>query len=192
MNDLILALIAAVVPFGTLVYVLVSVRSMQDKIADAIGDMPEPVVSRAPQNGNGKNGRRSTRTRALCWTCAFMVFGWGVTLAMPGNTLESFPAYALLATRLSEGTWAAVLITIGVARFIALIVDYRVRYQSGALVRCAASFAGVLVWSQFIASFVNYSMNMGALSPGFTVYLVLVGADLYSTGRAMQDWMKAT
>jgi hypothetical protein len=115
-----------------------------------------------------------------------MILGWGLTLAVPGDTLASFPAYALLSARASENAWAAMLIAVGLLRIAALIVNGRMR-RGSPIARCVASAIGAMIWSQFFASFLDYSIKVGAPSGGLSVYLVLFAADIFSCGRAAWD-----
>lgn len=115
-----------------------------------------------------------------------MLFGWGLTLLLPGDSLAAFPAYTMVGARFDEATWAIVLIAISLVRIVALLVDRSVP-RVGPGLRCATSIAGAIVWSQLLASFLDYSLKAGAASPGLSVYLVLVGADMFSAGRAAWD-----
>src|SRR3990167_10137656 len=56
---------------------------------------------------------RRKASRALDWFCAAMVLAWGVSLALPGSTLTSSPAYEPFLEKASEPVWAGILIFIG-------------------------------------------------------------------------------
>jgi hypothetical protein len=127
-----------------------------------------------------------SRTRALDWVCAAMIFTWGVTLIVPGDTLALSPAYIHLLDRFPETVWAIVLIAIGLLRFVALIVTGY--WGPSPMVRGAAALMGAIIWANFLYAFVLVSATMGVVSSGVTVCLVLLVADLYSTSRAAVDF----
>lgn len=174
-----LVIFSGAVPFGTLVYVLMTVPKMQAKLDDMNRGANPPVVN-----------VYVLPTKALCWMCATMMLGWGLTLVASPTSLESFPAYSGLLVRFNQGVWAGVCLVVALARMFALIMNGRMRLASP-MIRLGTSFVGALVWSQFVYSFVGYSIVTGSLSPGVTVYVVLMGADLYSCGKSMYDWVVA-
>lgn len=129
------------------------------------------------------------RSRALDWTCAAMILAWGIVLLLPGETFTS-PAYEFLADLGTEAAWGSTLIVIGALRVVALIVNGH--WQEGSpVMRAVAAALGVIVWSLFLAGFVDLSIARSAVSPGAGVYLVLLGADLFSCARAGADAVRA-
>lgn len=130
------------------------------------------------------------RSRALDWFCAAMVMGWGVSLALPGNTLGSSPAYAPFLERFPEPVWAAILIAVGMLRFVALMINGHAP-QGSPVLRGLAALLGVLIWTHFLYGFLDVSIRMGVASAGIGINVVMLGADFFSMGRAAADATRA-
>jgi hypothetical protein len=128
------------------------------------------------------------RPRALDWMCAAMIFGWGVTLLLPGETLTSSPAYLELLDRFPESVWGVILLGIGLLRFAALLINGH--WRPSPLLRGAAALLGAIVWGQFLLGFLATSLIMGVVSAGVAVNAVMLIADLYSTARAGADYVR--
>ena len=133
---------------------------------------------------------RRKASRALDWFCAAMVLAWGVSLALPGSTLTSSPAYEPFLEKASEPVWAGILIFIGSLRFVALFINGHAP-QGSPILRGVAAFLGVIIWAHFFAGFLDVSIRMGVASAGIGINLVMLGADMFSTGRAAADTIRA-
>lgn len=134
---------------------------------------------------------RRKASRALDWFCAAMVLAWGISLALPGETLASSPAYEFFVERgISETAWASILISVGALRLLALVVNGHAP-QGSPIVRGLAAFLGVIIWAHFLAGFLDVSIRMGVASAGIGINLVMLGADIFSTGRASADAIRA-
>lgn len=130
------------------------------------------------------------RSRALDWACAAMIVSWGVTLVLPGATLELSSAYAFLLAVAPEATWAGIFLAVGLLRFAALVINGHWKEGSPVL-RAIAAGIGAVVWLLFLAGFLDLSIDRGVVSAGVGVNLVLLGADLFSCARAGADAVRA-
>lgn len=130
------------------------------------------------------------RSRALDWMCAAMILVWGLTLALPGQSFSLSALQRVMHGEFSEDFWATVLILLGLMRVAALLINGHMPRGSPVL-RLISAFIGVLVWSYFLELFVELWVATGIIATGCGVSAVLVGADLFSTGRAAADFMRA-
>jgi len=130
------------------------------------------------------------RSRALDWACAAAIFLWGVTLLFPGATLEASDAYRFLRAIAGEEAWAATFLAIGAMRFAALIINGHWKEGSPVL-RAIAACMGLVCWTLIFTGFVDLSIERGVISVGVSMYLVLMGADIFSAARAGADAVRA-
>lgn len=130
------------------------------------------------------------RSRALDWTCAAMIFVWGVTLALPGATFSTSAAYGFLEAIASEESWAVILVAIGMLRFSALIINGHWT-EGSPVIRAFAACLGAIVWLLFFAGFLELSIRGGIVLAGVGINLVLLGADIFSAARAGADAVRA-
>lgn len=130
------------------------------------------------------------RSRALDWACAAAIFLWGVTLLFPGATLEASDAYRLLRELADEGVWAAIFLATGALRFAALLINGHWKEGSPVL-RAIAACLGFVCWTLIFTGFLELSLDRGVVSVGAAMYLVLMGADIFSAARAGADAVRA-
>jgi hypothetical protein len=130
------------------------------------------------------------KSRALDWVCAAMILAWGITLAAPGNAMAQSPVYRIFLEKFPEPVWAFILCAIGVARLLALIINGHAPRGSPVL-RGGAAFLGVIVWGHFLGGFLDVSIRNGTLSGGVGLNIVMLGAEIFSIGRATADAMRA-
>lgn len=131
--------------------------------------------------------RSMFQDRGLEWFSAAVMVAWGVTLALPGNTLDgiSFTAFQRHAW-MTETFWAAALGLAGGARIAALYVNGRNPRTPYA--RMAGALFGALSWGQvcWLLTQGTYGQT-GIASTGTGVYGLLAVADLFSIFRAAHD-----
>lgn len=130
------------------------------------------------------------RTRLADWLCAGAALLWGLTFALPGDVLESSAAYGPLADRFTEETWATILITIGLFRCVALIINGHMA-QGSPVIRCISALVGALVWSQALYGFAAFWIATGIPTPGVAATLVPLIGDLVTAARAAVDAIRA-
>lgn len=120
------------------------------------------------------------------WFSAACMIAWGIALAMPGDTLAGPNFIAFRRFGISEDTWAAVFLVIGVARMITLFLNGR--WPTGPYVRMAGSLFGALSWAQVsLLLFLGTYLPTGIMQTGPLIYALLAGSDLLSIFRASFD-----
>lgn len=132
-----------------------------------------------------------TDDRRIEWLATAVIAGLGVSLALPGETLASSPAYRELHAVLGnhgEAFVALTLLAIAAARATALIVN-GVRGRPTSAVRFASAAIGAGIFSAF-----SYYLalpwllgSMSAPSTGVLTYAALAGADYVNAIRAASD-----
>ena len=110
---------------------------------------------------------RTFRERAPEWVLAFIQFGWGFTLLLPGASFDR-PFFLPLAAVAPEEAWGTVLALAGMTRFAALYINGS-RTQTP-FVRQICSMAGMLIWA---------FLTMGALSVEWRSPAVFVYSGLF-------------
>ncbi len=125
--------------------------------------------------------------RGLEWFSAAVMVSWGVTLALPGDTMAgaNFAAFHRYPW-MTETFWAATFGIVGGARLAALYINGRSPRTPH--FRMAGSLFGALSWAQ-VAVLVTegtYSVT-GVASTGTGIYALLAVADLVSIFRAAHD-----
>lgn len=88
--------------------------------------------------------RRTFRERAPEWVLAFILWGWGCTLLLPGNSFDR-PFFKPLAAVAPENVWGSITAIIGMIRIAALYVNGS--RQETPRIRQIGSFFGMTIWS---------------------------------------------
>lgn len=128
-----------------------------------------------------------TPSRALEWHCAWSAFAFAMILFSPGSTFSTSPNFASFAAIMSEASWAALIMSVALARFAALIINGH--YHRTPILRALTAALGAALWAFMAALF--YRPESGAISTGCGVYLVLAGSDCFSAWRSGRDAMIA-
>lgn len=124
--------------------------------------------------------------RGLEWFSALVMLSWGITLALPGDTLAG-PQYAAFARYgITEPIWAGAFCGVGLARLVALYINGN--WPRSPHIRMIGSLFGAMSWAQ-----VAYLLTMGTYvetgvpATGTGVYGLLAMADLFGIARAAFD-----
>lgn len=125
--------------------------------------------------------------RGLEWFSAAVMVAWGLTLAMPGNTLDGANFLAFHRSPwMTETFWATAFGLVGGGRFVALYINGRSPRTPHA--RIVGAVFGVLSWSQVSLLITEGTYHStGVASTGTGVYALLALADLFSVFRAAHD-----
>lgn len=124
--------------------------------------------------------------RGLEWFSAFVMLGWGITLAMPGDTLAG-PQYASFGRfGMTEDAWAGIFSAVGLARVVALYINGQ--WPKSPHIRMIGSFFGAVSWAQvaYLLTLSTY-FTTGVPATGTAVYSLLALADLVGIARAAFD-----
>jgi hypothetical protein len=134
----------------------------------------------------GERLDRALADRGLEWFSAAVMVAWGLTLALPGDTLDD-PAFAAFRTAWTgEVFWAAAFGLAGGARLAALYVNGRSPRTPFA--RMAGALFGALSWGQvaWLVTAATWGAT-GIAQTGTGLYGLLALADLFSIFRAAHD-----
>ena len=135
----------------------------------------------------GERMHRALQDRGLEWFSAAVMVSWGITLALPGNTLDgsNFTAFHRYPW-MSEAFWAAAFGMVGGGRLVALYINGRKPQTPYA--RMAGSLFGALSWGQVALLITEGTYGLtGVASTGTGIYTLLAIADLFSIFRAAHD-----
>ncbi|MES2697370.1 MAG: hypothetical protein V4773_28145 [Verrucomicrobiota bacterium] len=120
------------------------------------------------------------------WMSSLFMIVWGVSLMLPGNTLDG-PQYAAFKRfGFTEDLWAFVFLGFGVARLTALYVNGR--WPRGPLIRIAGSIFGAISWLH--VSNLLYDAGWaerGVMNTGTGVYFIVAVFDFLGVLRAAVD-----
>jgi hypothetical protein len=128
------------------------------------------------------------RLRMMEWLCSALVLATGLhLLAFPASFYR--PSMSGLASMFSYQAWTFSLISIGMARCIALLVNGR--WPEGTpQIRGLGAVFGTAVFGLLAGGFAQATEGL-APSPAVTVYIVLMIADIISSAFAMSDFLYA-
>ena len=107
--------------------------------------------------------RRTFRERTPEWMLAFVLWGWGGLLLLPGNSFDR-PFFRPLAAIAPETTWGAITFVVGAIRIAALYVNGS-RTETPRI-RQVGSFMGMVVWSFLLWG----ALSVEWLSPAIATY----------------------
>lgn len=130
---------------------------------------------------------RALQDRGLEWFSAAVMVAWGLTLAMPGNTLagsnfQAFQRYPFM----TETFWATIFGIVGGMRLVALYINGRNPRTPYA--RMGGALFGTISWGQVSLLITEGTYGAtGIASTGTGVYALLALADLVSIYRAAHD-----
>jgi hypothetical protein len=130
----------------------------------------------------------AVQDRGLEWYSAFVMVWWGITLAIPGDTLAGpyFSAFNRFPW-MTEAFWAGAFGLIGGARLTALWINGHQITRTPYL-RMAGALFGAVSWAQIAFLLLDGSMHTtGTPGTGVGAYGLLALADLFSIFRAAHD-----
>lgn len=125
--------------------------------------------------------------RATEWLTSFILLGFAVALAAPGDTLASSAGFrAFVQFNLSEASISTPLAIIAVLRIVALQINGR--WRRSPLLRLAGAVLGAALFSILGMAFLWPSLIYGApLSTGVATYFLLAFFDGLSAYRSAAD-----
>lgn len=128
-----------------------------------------------------------TPSRALEWHCAWSAMIFALILFSPGSTFSTSPSFAAFESVMSEANWAALIMSVALARFAALIINGH--YHRTPILRAATAALGAALWAYMAVLF--YRPDAQALTTGCGIYAVLAVSDCFSAWRSGRDAMIA-
>lgn len=144
------------------------------------------AMERARKGGLANRALLIFNDRGLEWFSAFVMLSWGVTLALPGDTLAG-PSYAAFDRfGMTENAWAWAFGAVGLARIVALYINGN--WPRSPHIRMIGSAFGAVSWAQvsYLLTLSTYATT-GVAAPGTGVYALLALADLFGIARAAFD-----
>jgi hypothetical protein len=127
-----------------------------------------------------------TPDRAIEWLAAIVMLGWGIILAMPGDSLAQPQFQAFRNYGVSETAWAWVFGVLGGARLAALYINGR--WPRTPHIRMMGALFGAISWMQIAWIITDSTLVMqGVATTGIAVYLALALAEIFSVYRAAFD-----
>lgn len=122
------------------------------------------------------------------WVLSTVMLVFGLTLAMPGDTVASTPAFAMLSHRgIDDALPAAICCIVAALRITGLYINGahrrtpEIRLLGSIMSGMVFAFLGTLIIMPYL-----YGVT-GALSTGGPVYLVLAVWEIFSAYRATTD-----
>jgi hypothetical protein len=124
--------------------------------------------------------------RAIEWLSAAIMLVWGITLALPGDSVAQPHFSAFRHAHLTEGMMAAVFGIVGAARVVALYINGR--WPKSPIIRIIGATAGAVLWSQVAWYLCSGTWLLSGIpNAGVGTYAALAIADLFSISRAAFD-----
>ena len=121
------------------------------------------------------------RERASEWALSLTILGYGLITFSEKGTFVGKPFFAPLLRLMDQEHWAWTLITIGLIRFIFLVVNGA--WRPSAHIRALGCAMGAMVWGSFFVS----AFGLDYVTPTLCIYGMLVGLDLLSLWFAAGD-----
>lgn len=129
---------------------------------------------------------RHMQDRSTEWFSSIVMLGWGIVLALPGQTLAAPQFSAFRRFGLTEASWAFIFCFAGITRMIALYINGR--WPRTPAIRMFFATFGAISWVHVAALLLRASYDNGVpLSPGPVVYSVLALYELIAVLRASID-----
>lgn len=129
---------------------------------------------------------RHMQDRSTEWLSALVMIAWGVTLALPGDTLAGASFSAFRRFGMDETSWSLVFFGAGCTRVAALWINGR--WPRTPTIRMALAAFGALSWVQVSLLLYQSSVeHMAPLGTGPGVYGILALYDLIAVFRASVD-----
>ncbi len=142
-----------------------------------------------------RSSHRLSMSRVLEWQTSLTTIMLGLVFMQPDvpATLSSGSGggFLNLLAKLPATWWGTAMIAVGITRIVALYINGR-SPRGSPLVRIGGAILGVVLWSQILASFYDASLRLGHILPGVAFVVVLLAADMFSVGRSVRDFTKAT
>ena len=127
--------------------------------------------------------------RVTEWIGAIPLIGMGVVFLTGGDIFSISASFALLAAWATQGTWANILLSGGLARVCALIVNgsFPVSYRYSPIVRFLASWLAMLIWSAIALAMYAAWREVGGDPTGMVAYGTLALMELRNVYSARVD-----
>ena len=125
-------------------------------------------------------------SRLFEWHASMILIGIGVLLLWPGEMARYGTFQSLYEQGLSEAVMGSIFMSVGVARFVALLANGHVG-PIGPRIRATGALLGAVVWVQLSCSLLSEANRTGRVSIGIVVYASLALCDLISCWRATLD-----
>lgn len=144
------------------------------------------AMERARKAGLGARFLLIFNDRGLEWFSALVMLSWGITLALPGDTLSGAQYSAFSRFGMTEEAWAGVFSSVGLARLVALYINGQ--WPKSPHIRMLGSLFGAISWAQvaYLLTLSTY-VATGIAATGTAVYSLMALADLVGIARAAFD-----
>lgn len=124
--------------------------------------------------------------RVLEWTTSLILFLFGLSLAMPGDTMSLASYQPFHQLGFTDVSLAVILMAVGLSRMVALYINGS--WRQTPKIRMVGAVLGAAIFVAIGGSFMVPALIYKAIpTTAATTYLVLCVADIYSANRAGQD-----
>lgn len=157
-----------------------------------VEDVERELAKRRPAPERTRKAvAKITDDRRIEWLTTWVIFGLGISLVFPGNTLETTRVFATLNDALGpqgEFYMALLMLAVALAKGAALTIN-GVRGRPTSLVRLATAAlgAGLFAALSYTVALPWLLGEMPAPNLGMLTYAALAGADYTSAVRAARD-----
>ncbi len=127
-----------------------------------------------------------TRVRTLEWCSAAAMMGWGIVLAVPGDTFANSRTYDAFALIAPEWAWAAFCVVMSSLRMLALYANGA--WRRSPFLRGFTSAGGVTFWTLVVLLILHAPQH--GISTAVPVYSIFVAMDLISAWRSGRDFIE--
>jgi hypothetical protein len=124
--------------------------------------------------------------RATEWLTSFVILGFAITLALPGDTLVSGAFKAFRDVGLDEAAISTPLALVATTRLLALFINGA--HKRTPILRMIGAVIGASVFAMLSMAFLWPTLSYGApISTGVSAYFILAGFDALSAYRSGAD-----
>lgn len=127
--------------------------------------------------------------RQVEWLMVYPALGMWMAFNIQRDMFSTSPSFTVLARWADEEVWAWLCLCCGLCRLIALSVNgtFRHTFPYTPHMRVAASFIGIMFWSQFTLGFFQAYMNEHGAFSAVIAYSSFCLAELINTYRSWSD-----
>lgn len=132
-------------------------------------------------------------SRATEWIGAIPLVGMGLVLLSAHDVFAISPSFVLLAAWASQAAWANIMLTGGLARVCALIVNgsFPVSYRYSPMIRFAASWLAMMIWAAVSLAMYAAWREAGGSPTGMVAYGTLAVMELRNVYSSRVDMAAA-
>jgi len=125
--------------------------------------------------------KETFRERMSEWVQAPGMIGWGLATLLSPDLFQVQPNFAPLTLFMSQPSWGAAVMLVGIVRLIFLVINGA--WRPSAHIRAIGCALGAILWGALLVG----SLSLGWLSPTICIYTMLLVLDAISLWFAAGD-----